>query len=40
MQVIMDSGYPMFKDRGTISSKKSKDSGKTYGIEFIKNYFS
>jgi hypothetical protein len=40
MQVIMDSGYPIFKDRGTISSKKSKDSGKTYGIEFIKNYFS
>ena len=39
MQVIMDSGYPMFKDRGTFSSKNSKDSGKTHGIEFIKNYF-
>lgn len=40
MQVIMDSGFPIFKDRGTFSSKKSKDSGKMHGIEFIKNYFS
>lgn len=40
MQVIMDSGFPIFKDRGTFSSKKGKDSGKNYGIEFIKNYFS
>jgi len=40
MQVIMDSGYPIFKDRGTFSSKKGKDSGKMHGIEFIKNYFS
>ena len=39
MQVIMDSGFPIFKDRGTFSSKKGKDSGKNYGIEFIKNYF-
>jgi len=40
MQVIMDSGFPIFKDRGTFSSKKDKDSGKMHGIEFIKNYFS
>jgi hypothetical protein len=40
MQVIMDSGFPIFKDRGTFSSKKSKSGDKTYGIEFIKNYFS
>lgn len=39
MQVIMDSGYPIFKDRGTFSSKKNKESGKGHGIEFIKNYF-
>jgi hypothetical protein len=40
MQVIIDSGFPIFKDRGTFSSKNSKDSGKMHGIEFIKNYFS
>lgn len=40
MQVIMDSGFPIFKDRGTFSSKKGKDSEKMHGIEFIKNYFS
>lgn len=39
MQIIMDSGFPIFKDRGTFSSKKSKDSKATHGIEFIKNYF-
>jgi hypothetical protein len=39
MQVIMDSGYPIFKDRGTFSSKKNKENGKGHGIEFIKNYF-
>lgn len=40
MQVIMDSGFPIFKDRGTFSSKKDKSGNKNYGIEFIKNYFS
>jgi hypothetical protein len=40
MQVIMDSGFPIFKDRGTFSSKKDKSGDKTHGIEFIKNYFS
>ena len=40
MQVIMDSGFPIFKDRGTFSSKKEKGDSKNYGIEFIKNYFS
>jgi hypothetical protein len=39
MQVIMDSGFPIFKDRGTFSSKKDKSGDKAYGIEFIKNYF-
>lgn len=39
MQVIMDSGYPIFKDRGTFSSKDKKSGEKSYGIEFIKNYF-
>lgn len=38
MQIIMDSGFPIFKDRGTISS--DDDSDDSYGIEFIKNYFS
>lgn len=39
MQIIMDSGFPIFKDRGTFSSKKDKDSKSKHGIEFIKNYF-
>ena len=39
MQIIMDSGFPIFKDRGTFSSKKDKDSSSKHGIEFIKNYF-
>lgn len=39
MQVVMDSGFPIFKDRGTFSEKKTKDPNKTHGIEFIKNYF-
>jgi len=38
MQIIMDSGFPIFKDRGTISSEDESDD--SYGIEFIKNYFS
>lgn len=40
MQVVMDYGYPIFKDRGTIGDKADKDSGKKHGIEFIKQYFS
>lgn len=39
LQVIMDSGFYIFKDRGTISSEKEKDSKEMHGIEFIKNYF-
>lgn len=39
MQVVMDSGFPIFRDRGTISSKKG-DEKDGYGVEFIKNYFS
>jgi hypothetical protein len=38
MQIVMDSGFPIFKDRGTISSEDESDD--SYGIEFIKNYFS
>jgi hypothetical protein len=38
MQVIMDSGFPIFKDRGTISSEEGSED-ESYGIEFIKGYF-
>lgn len=34
IQVCMDSGFPIFKDRGTVSS--SKEDG--LGIDFIRNY--
>lgn len=40
MQVVMDSGFPIFKDRGTFSQDPSKSKEENYGIEFIKNYFS
>jgi hypothetical protein len=40
MQVVMDSGFPIFKDRGTFSQDSSKSKEENYGIEFIKNYFS
>jgi hypothetical protein len=36
MQVCMDSGFPIFKDRGTYSGG-SKDSNKA--VDFIRNYF-
>nr|BDD46219.1 hypothetical protein 51 [bacterium] len=40
LQVVMDSGFPIFKDRGTIG--KTPEKGKEtedHGIDFIKNYF-
>jgi hypothetical protein len=39
MQIIMDSGFPIFRDRGTISSEEGSEE-ESYGVEFIKNYFS
>ena len=35
MQICMDSGFPMFKDRGTISD----DADSASRIDFVKNYF-
>ena len=44
MQLLMDSGYHIFKDRGVIgSSSNDLDSGgnpSLHGVDFIKNYFS
>lgn len=37
LQLVMDMGFPIFKDRGTIGGE-GKD-GKTDGVDFIKNYF-
>ena len=45
MQLVMDSGHHIFKDRGSIGAKfdnKNLDSGGNialHGIDFIKNYF-
>lgn len=40
MQIIMDSGFPIYRDRGTISSNPEDASEEeSYGIEFIKGYF-
>ena len=40
LQIVMDSGFPIFKDRGTIGEapEKGKETEK-HGIDFIKNYF-
>lgn len=42
LQLVMDMGFPIFKDRGTIGNK-NEDSDATkqdgHGIDFIKNYF-
>lgn len=39
IQLVMDMGYPIFKDRGTIGESSKDDKGnKTHGIDFIKNY--
>lgn len=36
LQICMDSGFPLFKDRGTVSGKDEKDS---LSVDFLKNYF-
>ena len=38
MQVCMDSGFPIFKDRGTYSGNDNKEESRK-GVDFIKNYF-
>ncbi len=37
MQILADSGYHMFKDRGTFSSESDGDGSR--GVDFMKNYF-
>lgn len=37
LQIIMDMGYPIFKDRGTIGGEATGDN-EGHGIDFIKNY--
>lgn len=40
MQICMDSGFHIFKDRGTYSGlEKDSSSNKSNGVDFIKNYF-
>lgn len=40
MQICMDSGFHIFKDRGTFSGlEKESDSNTKHGVDFIKNYF-
>lgn len=41
MQLVMDSGFHLFKDRGVMSSKTDKDNkgSSTQGVDFIRNYF-
>ena len=45
MQLVMDSGYHIFKDRGSIgddSDGSELDAGgnpKSHGVDYIKNYF-
>ena len=40
MQICMDSGFHIFKDRGTYSGlTKDSDNNAKHGVDFIKNYF-
>jgi hypothetical protein len=39
LQIVMDMGFPIFKDRGTIGNKEGDESEEGHGIDFIKNYF-
>jgi len=40
MQMVMDAGFPIFKDRGSIgvSPEKGKETER-HGVDFIKTYF-
>jgi len=40
MQLCMDSGFHIFKDRGSYSPEASKDDGSKRGVDFVRNYFS
>jgi hypothetical protein len=39
MQLAMDMGQPIFKDRGTIGDYRSQHDPSKHGVDFIKNYF-
>lgn len=38
LQIVMDMGYPIFKDRGIIGGDEEGDDNKD-GVDFMKNYF-
>ena len=38
MQLAMDSGFPIFKDRGLIGASAKEQEGEGYGIDFLRNY--
>jgi len=40
MQLCMDSGFHIFKDRGSYSPGPSKDDDNKRGVDFVRNYFS
>lgn len=39
MQLCMDSGFHIFKDRGSYSHDPSKDGDEKRGVDFVRNYF-
>lgn len=39
MQICMDSGFHIFKDRGSFSGDKESNKDAKFGVDFIKNYF-
>lgn len=39
MQLVMDMGYSIFKDRGTFGDEPGTDQAGKSGVEYIKNYF-
>jgi len=40
MQLCMDSGFHIFKDRGSYAPEGSKDDDGKRGVDFVRNYFS
>jgi hypothetical protein len=40
MQLCMDSGFHIFKDRGSYAPGESKDDDSKRGVDFVRNYFS
>ncbi len=39
MQILMDMGYPIFKDRAIVPADEDSKESDSGGVDFMKNYF-